>query len=75
MQFAKLANGRHLNLRLIYTEKEIAAGGLAALGFSKPQLLRFREAQKSAAGLITNAAPTESGKSTTLAIFSPNLWT
>ena len=73
MQFAKLANGRHLNLRLIYTEKEIAAGGLAALGFSKPQLLRFREAQKSAAGLITNAAPTESGKSTTLAIFCSEL--
>lgn len=73
MQFVKLANGRHLNMRLLYAQKEIAAGGLEALGFAKPQMLKFREAQKSAAGLVTNAAPTESGKSTTLSIFCSEL--
>jgi len=73
MQFVRLANGRHLNMRLLYTQQEIASGGMDTLGFSKPQLLQFREAQKSAAGLVTNAAPTESGKSTTLSIFCSEL--
>ena len=73
MQFARLANGRHLNMRLMYAEKEIAAGGLGSLGFDKSHMLLFREAQKSSAGLITNAAPTESGKSTTLSIFCSEL--
>lgn len=73
MQFVRLANGRHLNMRLLYKQQEIATGGLKSLGFTKPQLLLFRESQKSTAGLITNAAPTESGKSTTLSIFCSEL--
>lgn len=66
MQFVRLANGRHLNMRLLYASSLIASSGLNGLGFTSTQLKLMRAALVSTGGLITNAAPTENGKSTTL---------
>jgi type II secretory ATPase GspE/PulE/Tfp pilus assembly ATPase PilB-like protein len=66
LHFAKLASGRHLNIRILYEK-------LAALGLP-PEIERtLLYVQTLGKGLLTIGAPTEHGKSTTLTLWLADL--
>jgi type IV pilus assembly protein PilB len=73
LHFAKLASGRHLNIRIVYETLAVAGQGLSALelpGEAERTLLYLQTLGK---GLLTIGAPTEHGKSTTLTLWLSDL--
>jgi general secretion pathway protein E len=66
LHFAKLASGRHLNIRIIYEKLAVSGRGLAALGLPADVERTLLYVQTLGKGLLTIGAPTEHGKSTTL---------
>jgi general secretion pathway protein E len=73
LHFAKLASGRHLNIRIIYEKLAVSGQGLSALGLP-PEIERtLLYVQTLGKGLLTIGAPTEHGKSTTLTIWLGDL--
>ncbi len=69
LHFAKLASGRHLNIRVIYERLPVAGKGLAALGLPREVERTLLYVQTLGKGLLTIGAPTEHGKSTTLTLW------
>lgn len=65
-QIMALTGGRVLDVRLIYKQTEISKIGLEGLGFPQECLDDIYYSMRIGAGLVTNTAPTENGKSTTL---------
>ena len=73
MHFAKLASGRHLNIRIVYEKLAVGGQGLRALGLP-PEIERtLLYVQTLGKGLLTIGAPTEHGKSTTLTMWLGDL--
>ena len=73
LHFAKLASGRHLNIRIIYEKLAVSGQGLSALGLP-PEIERtLLYVQTLGKGLLTIGAPTEHGKSTTLTLWLGDL--
>jgi general secretion pathway protein E len=73
LHFAKLASGRHLNIRIIYEKLAVSGQGLAALGLPCEIERTLLYVQTLGKGLLTIGAPTEHGKSTTLTIWLGDL--
>jgi general secretion pathway protein E len=73
LHFAKLASGRHLNIRIIYEKLAVGGRGLAALGLSPEVERTLLYVQTLGKGLLTIGAPTEHGKSTTLTLWLGDL--
>jgi general secretion pathway protein E len=73
LHFARLASGRHLNIRIIYEKLAVAGRGLAALGLPSEIERTLLYVQTLGKGLLTIGAPTEHGKSTTLTIWLTDL--
>jgi type II secretory ATPase GspE/PulE/Tfp pilus assembly ATPase PilB-like protein len=73
LHFAKLASGRHLNIRIVYEKLAVGGLGLGALGLP-PEIERtLIYVQTLGKGLLTIGAPTEHGKSTTLTLWLGDL--
>jgi type II secretory ATPase GspE/PulE/Tfp pilus assembly ATPase PilB-like protein len=73
MHFAKLASGRHLNIRIVYEKLAVSGQGLRALGLPSEIERTLLYVQTLGKGLLTIGAPTEHGKSTTLTIWLGDL--
>jgi type II secretory ATPase GspE/PulE/Tfp pilus assembly ATPase PilB-like protein len=73
MHFAKLASGRHLNIRIVYEKLAVAGQGLVALGLPQEVERTLLYVQTLGKGLFTIGAPTEHGKSTTLTLWLGDL--
>jgi general secretion pathway protein E len=73
LHFAKLASGRHLNIRIIYEKLAVSGQGLRALGLPREIERTLLYVQTLGKGLLTIGAPTEHGKSTTLTIWLGDL--
>jgi type II secretory ATPase GspE/PulE/Tfp pilus assembly ATPase PilB-like protein len=73
MHFAKLASGRHLNIRVVYEKLSVAGQGLAALSLPREVERTLLYVQTLGKGLLTIGAPTEHGKSTTLTLWLGDL--
>ena len=73
LHFAKLASGRHLNIRIIYEKLAVGGQGLAALGLPSEVERTLLYVQTLGKGLLTIGAPTEHGKSTTLTLWLGDL--
>jgi type II secretory ATPase GspE/PulE/Tfp pilus assembly ATPase PilB-like protein len=73
MHFAKLASGRHLNIRIVYEKLAVTGQGLAALGLPSEIERTLLYVQTLGKGLLTIGAPTEHGKSTTLTLWLADL--
>jgi type II secretory ATPase GspE/PulE/Tfp pilus assembly ATPase PilB-like protein len=73
MHFAKLASGRHLNIRVVYEKLAVGGQGLAALGLPHEVERTLLYVQTLGKGLLTIGAPTEHGKSTTLTMWLSDL--
>ncbi len=73
LHFAKLASGRHLNIRIVYEKLAVGGQGLGALGLPTQTLRTLLYVQTLAKGLLTIGAPTEHGKSTTLTLWLGDL--
>ena len=73
LHFAKLASGRHLNIRIVYEKLAVAGQGLRALGLPSEIERTLLYVQTLGKGLLTIGAPTEHGKSTTLTIWLADL--
>jgi type II secretory ATPase GspE/PulE/Tfp pilus assembly ATPase PilB-like protein len=73
MHFAKLASGRHLNIRIVYEKLAVGGQGLAALGLPREVERTLLYVQTLGKGLLTIGAPTEHGKSTTLTMWLSDL--
>jgi type II secretory ATPase GspE/PulE/Tfp pilus assembly ATPase PilB-like protein len=73
LHFAKLASGRHLNIRIVYEKLAIGGQGLAALMLPPEVERTLLYVQTLGKGLLTIGAPTEHGKSTTLTIWLADL--
>lgn len=73
LHFAKLASGRHLNIRIVYEKLAVSGQGLRALGLPSEIERTLLYVQTLGKGLLTIGAPTEHGKSTTLTIWLGDL--
>jgi len=73
LHFAKLASGRHLNIRIIYEKLAVGGQGLDALGLPSEVERTLLYVQTLGKGLLTIGAPTEHGKSTTLTLWLSDL--
>jgi type II secretory ATPase GspE/PulE/Tfp pilus assembly ATPase PilB-like protein len=73
MHFAKLASGRHLNIRIVYEKLPVVGQGLAALALPREIERTLLYVQMLGKGLLTIGAPTEHGKSTTLTLWLGDL--
>ncbi len=73
LHFAKLASGRHLNIRIVYEKLAVGGQGLAALGLPREVERTLMYVQTLGKGLLTIGAPTEHGKSTTLTMWLSDL--
>ncbi|MDB5392889.1 MAG: type secretion system protein [Rhodospirillales bacterium] len=73
LHFAKLASGRHLNIRVIYEKLAVSGQGLSALGLPREIERTLLYVQTLGKGLLTIGAPTEHGKSTTLTVWLGDL--
>lgn len=73
MHFAKLASGRHLNIRIVYEKLAVGGQGLGALGLPSEIERTLLYVQTLGKGLLTIGAPTEHGKSTTLTLWLSDL--
>jgi general secretion pathway protein E len=73
LHFAKLASGRHLNIRIVYEKLAVVGQGLRALGLPSEIERTLLYVQTLGKGLLTIGAPTEHGKSTTLTLWLGDL--
>ena len=73
LHFAKLASGRHLNIRIVYEKLAVEGQGLRALGLPQDIERTLLYVQTLGKGLLTIGAPTEHGKSTTLTVWLGDL--
>jgi general secretion pathway protein E len=73
LHFAKLASGRHLNIRIVYEKLAVGGQGLAALSLPREVERTLLYVQTLGKGLLTIGAPTEHGKSTTLTVWLTDL--
>jgi general secretion pathway protein E len=73
LHFARLASGRHLNIRIVYEKLAVSGQGLRALGLPADIERTLLYVQSLGKGLLTIGAPTEHGKSTTLTLWLGDL--
>jgi type II secretory ATPase GspE/PulE/Tfp pilus assembly ATPase PilB-like protein len=73
LHFARLASGRHLNIRIVYEKLAVSGQGLRALGLPAEIERTLLYVQTLGKGLLTIGAPTEHGKSTTLTLWLGDL--
>ena len=67
-------NGFHLNMRLRYAQSTLGVAGLDDLALPEPVANDLRYVSTASQGLVLVSGPTESGKSTLLAMLTREIW-